>query len=190
MQLSEFSPNISYIARLGVSKSMTKAITDELGLPSLQDALKQIADENGETEAVDNSAVEKMANALQAVDSKSIKRAEDPTGVDEHVDESDEIYAAAMSSYKDLMDLGFNVEPKHAGANAFTPALKALEIALKASQSKNKSKMDRIRAVMEQEAHRRELNNGVEDGEIIEGGGGSITANRNDLMAKIRSGEI
>lgn len=189
VQLSEFSPNISYIARLGVSKSMTKAITDELGLPSLQDALKQIADENGETEA-DNSAVEKMANALQAVDSKSIKRAEDPTGVDEHVDESDEIYAAAMSSYKDLMDLGFNVEPKHAGANAFTPALKALEIALKASQSKNKSKMDRIRAVMEQEAHRREMNNGVEDGEIIEGGGGSITANRNDLMAKIRSGEI
>jgi hypothetical protein len=166
---------------------MTKAITDELGLPSLQDALKQIADEGGEAE---NPEVTQMANALQAVDPKAIRRAEDPTGVDEHVDEADVIYEAAMQSHKDLMDLGFNIEPKHAGANAFTPGLKALEIALKASESKKKAKMDRIRAVMEQEAHQRDMGKDAQDGEILEGGGGSITANRNDLMAKIRSGEI
>jgi len=95
-----------------------------------------------------------------------------------------------MRAHKDLMDLGFNIEPKHAGANAFTPGLKALELALKASQSKSKAKMDRIRAVMDQQSHQREMGQNVEDGEIIEGGGGSITANRNDLMAKIRNGEI
>lgn len=169
---------------------MTKAITDELGLPSLQDALKEVSEANGEVAPTENAEVQDMANALQAVDPNALERADDPTGTQEHISEADEIYDNAMRAHKDLMDLGFNVEPKHAGANAFTPALKALEIALKASQSKNKSKMDRIRAVMEQEAHQRDMGRNVEDGEIIEGGGGSITANRNDLMAKIRSGEI
>ena len=169
---------------------MTKAITDELGLPSLQDALKEMAEQNGEVAPEENPEVAEMANALQAMDPKAIKRAEDATGTEEHLDEADEIYEAAMRAHKDLMDLGFNVEPKHAGANAFTPGLKALELALKASQSKNKAKMDRIRAIMDNEAHQREMGKNVEDGEIVDGGGGSITANRNDLMAKIRNGEI
>lgn len=95
-----------------------------------------------------------------------------------------------MRAHKDLLDLGFNIEPKHAGANAFTPAMKALEIALKASQSKTKAKMDRIRLIMEQDKHNKEMNQDVEDGEIIDNGGSSITANRNDLMDKIRKGEI
>lgn len=169
---------------------MTKAITDELGLPSLQDALKEVAEANGELTPEGNSEVADMANALQTMDPKSIQRAEDPTGTQEHVKEADDIYDAAMRAHKDLMDLGFNVEPKHAGANAFTPGLKALEIALKASQSKNKARMDHIRAIMEGEAHQREMGKNVEDGELVEGSGGSITANRNDLMTKIRNGEI
>lgn len=168
---------------------MTKAITDELGLPSLQDALKEVASEIGDLPE-ENEEVNDMANALQTMNMGGIARAEDPTGSAEHIEEADEIIAAAMSSYKDLMDLGFNIEPKHAGANAFTPGLKALEIALKASQSKNKSKMDRIRALMDQEAHKKDMNDGVEDGEIVDNGGGSITANRSDIMAQIREGKI
>lgn len=168
---------------------MTKAITDELGLPSLQDALKEVAEANGELTPEVNEKVQEVANALEKVNASSLK-VQDVVGVNDHVDEADEIYEAAMRSYKDLMDLGFNVEPKHAGANAFTPGLKALEIALKASQSKAARKMERIRLMMEKEAHERDMNNGVEDGEIIENGGGSITANRNDIMAKIRNGEI
>ena len=166
---------------------MSKAITDELGLPSLQDAIKQM---NASEEPTANAEVEEMANALQTMDIKSVQAAADPTGVDQHVDEADEILAAAMQSYKDLMDLGFNIEPKHAGANAFMPGLKALEIALKASDSKKKAKMDRIRSIMDHEAHQKEMGKNVEDGEIIEGGGGSITANRNELMEKMRKGEI
>lgn len=167
---------------------MTKAITDELGLPSLQEALKETAEQNAETQPTDLE-VEKMANALQNLDPKDLV-VEDVIGVNDHTAETDDIYEMAVKAHKDLLDLGFNIEPKHAGANAFTPAMKALEIALKASQSKAARKMERIKLMMEKEAHEKEMNQDVEDGEIIESGGQSIVANRNDLMAKIRKGEI
>jgi hypothetical protein len=165
---------------------MTKAIEDELNLPRLEDALAAIAAEQPEEQV--NLEVEKMANALQNVDTAALP-SRDPTGVSEHENEADEIIKLAMSSYKDLFDLGFNIEPKNAGANAFSPAAKFLELALKASQSKTDRKMEKIKAVMEQEKHRKEMGEGVEDGEIVESGA-SIVANRNDLMDKIRKGEI
>ena len=126
---------------------MTKALEDELNLPRLEDALKELAQAQGADSPIANAEVEKMANALAGVSPKDIERKLDPTGVDSHVDEADDIYALAMKAHKDLLDLGFNVEVKHAGANAFAPAMKALEIALKASQSKSAREMERIRLV-------------------------------------------
>lgn len=170
---------------------MTKALEDELNLPRLEDALKELAE--GQTEEAPlaaNPAVEKMANALASVSPTALAASADRSGVQEHVTESDEIYDVAMRAHKDLMDLGFNIEPKNAGPNAFAPALKALEIALKASRSKTDKRMEEIRLIMEKDKHARDMNDGVEDGEIIDNGGASITANRNDLMAKIRKGEI
>lgn len=170
---------------------MTRALEDELNLPRLEDALRELAEgQADETPTPANPEVEAMANALASTSPMAIARAQDIMGVQEHLDESDEIYDNAMKAHKDLMDLGFNIEPKNAGPNAFAPALKALEIALKASQSKKISKMERIRLVMEQDKHAKDMGEGVEDGEIIDNGGSSITANRNDLMEKIRKGEI
>lgn len=170
---------------------MTKALEDALNLPRLEDALKELVEgQPDEVIAVTNPAVEKMANALANTSPAVLAKTSDPAGVQEHVTESDTIYDVAMRAHKDLMDLGFNIEPKNAGPNAFSPALKALEIALKASRSKTDKRMEEIRLVMERDKHSREMNDGVEDGEIIDNGGASITANRNDLMAKIRKGEI
>jgi hypothetical protein len=166
---------------------MTKAIEDELNLPRLEHALKDLADEAGVEVA--NEEVEAMANALQKVSVEG-HRSLDSTGTDEHSADMDNIHDQAMKAHQDLLDLGFNIEPKHAGANAFMPSAKFLEIALKASQSKRTAKMDKIKAIMDQEKHRREMTGEVEDGEIIDTGGPSITANRNDLMDKIRKGEF
>lgn len=167
---------------------MTKAIEDELNLPRLADALKEIASQTEDSPPPVNAEVEKVANSLQNVSSSSM-RAVDPSGLQDHESETDEIYELAMQAHKDLLDLGFNIEPKHAGANAFTPSAKMLEIALKASQSKASRRMEKIRLVMEQDLHRREMNEGVEEGEILDNSN-SILANRNDIMAKIRKGEI
>lgn len=173
---------------------MTKAIEDELGLPRLEDALKELGESSEEMSTVPeevNDQVEQMANALQHV-SPSKLPSRDLHGVDEHEAEANDIYEQAMRAHKDLLDLGFNIEPKNAGANAFMPSAKMLEIALKASQSKAVKKMERIRMIMEKERHDHELRNNQEEG-VIDGdtsAGGSIIANRNDLMEKIRKGEI
>ena len=170
---------------------MTKAIEDELNLPRLEDALKAIAeghDESEPTEIQASEEVAKMANALQNVSPSNLPSS-DPLGTADHEQEADEILELAMKAHKDLLDLGFNIEPKNAGANAFSPSAKFLEIALKASQSKADRKMERIKAIMDQEKHQKEMGTDVEDGEIIETGA-SLVANRNDLMDKIRKGEI
>lgn len=170
---------------------MTKSLEDELNLPRLEDALRELSEAQGEeTPAPVNASVEKMANALASTSPTALAQSMDKGGVQEHQIEADDIYDQAMKAHKDLMDLGFNIEPKNAGPNAFTPALKALEIALKASRSKTDKKMERIRLIMDQEKHDKDMGEGVEDGEIIDNGGSSITANRNDLMEKIRKGEI
>ena len=171
---------------------MTKSIEDELGLPRLEDALRDAQAASGEVTSA-NPEVANMANALQKVDPASLMQT-DPMGVETHEMESNEIYSEAMRAYKDLLDMGFAIESKHAGANAFNPALKALELALKASQSKATKKMERIKLIMDKERHDVELRNNEEDG-VIEadtsgGGGPSIKAFRGDLMAKIRKGEI
>lgn len=180
---------------------MTKRIEDELNLPRLEDIIKEAEDdqptlpvepvEESPEEVIDSEDVSNVANALQNIKPSDLAST-DPMGTVDHEMETNEIYDAAMRAYKDLLDLGFNIESKHAGANAFSPAAKMLEIALKASQSKATKKMERIKAIMEQELHDRELRKNEEDG-VIEGdtsGGGSFLAHRNDLMNKIRKGEI
>jgi hypothetical protein len=176
---------------------MSKQIEDQFNLPRLEDALKAQAEANGEQRPVeaeqlpveDTSAVESVANALQGIDPANLKQV-DPLGTEDHVLETDDIYLQAMQAYKDLLDLGFNIESKHAGANAFMPAAKMLEIALKASQSKKNSKLERIKAIMEKEMHDRDMNNHSSEGVIEDDGHGSFMAYRKDLIEKIRKGEI
>lgn len=169
---------------------MTRKIEEEFNLPSLEDALKAQAEANGEQlPAEGNTEVENVANALQGIDPSNLKQV-DPLGTEDHVLETDDIYLQAMQAYKDLLDLGFNIESKHAGANAFMPAAKMLEIALKASQSKKDSKLERIKAIMEKEIHDRDINSHSSEGIIEDDGHGSFMAYRKDLIEKIRKGEI
>lgn len=169
---------------------MTKQIEDEFNLPRLEDALKAQAETSGEELPVEaNTEVENVANALQGIDPSNLKQV-DPLGTEDHLLETDDIYMQAMKAYQDLLDLGFNIESKHAGANAFMPAAKMLEIALKASQSKKNSKLERIKAIMEKEIHDRDMNNHSSEGVIEDDGHGSFMAYRKDLIEKIRKGEI
>ena len=174
---------------------MTKQIEDEFNLPRLEDALKAQVEAQAAADAeqlpaeVTNSEVEQVANALETINPSDLAKV-DPLGTEDHINETDDIIQKALESYKDLMDLGFNIESKHAGANAFSPAAKMLEIALKASQSKKDSKLERIKAIMEKEIHDREMDNHSSEG-VIEGDGqGSFMAYRKDLIEKIRKGEI
>lgn len=165
---------------------MTKMLEETFGLSSLEDLV-----DNENQEVVQSDEAKKMAEALMNVDPGELANADyDVDGTVTHTLEADEIYEEAMKAYKDLLDHGFQIEPKHAGANAFSPAAKMLEIALKASQSKSAKKMEKIRMIMEKERHDKEMGKHETEGIIDGDAEGTIVANRNDLMEKIRKGEI
>lgn len=179
---------------------MTKAIEDELGLPRLEDALKEVAAAemaaDGEEvlpEAAEaNEEVERMSNALAKVDPTSLVVA-DPEGTETLEAEMNEVISTALQAHKDLMDMGFNIEPKNAG-QIFTPATRMLEIAMAASKNKAEQRMKATKLRMDKELHDRELQkhqtDGVIEGEIPTTPEKSFTASRDDLIRKIKNGEL
>ncbi len=173
---------------------MSKVLEDEFNLPSLEEVMKELAENNSddiETPETSNNEEElkKVANALEVVDSKKIPL-EFTDGLEEHVDEADKVYKEAMSAFKNLMDFGMSMEPKNAGANAFAPATKFLELALKASRSKTDKKTERIKLALEKEKHDHELQKNQSDGVISDEANGSFVASRVDVLKKIRNGEF
>lgn len=159
---------------------MTKRIEEVLGLPSLEEVL-------GETQTDETDAyLDGIANALATSDTDIEKSLIDPDGSREHAKEMDAIADAAMRAHKDLIDLGFNMEPKNAGS-IFEPAARMLEIALKASQNKTDAKMKSIKLKMDKEKHDADLLKNQEEGVIDDDGSGKgILADRNAMLSRIR----
>lgn len=172
---------------------MTRSIEDELNLPRLEDALKelgqQIPPEETLEESEDHEAVSNFANMLEHAGSVTSDQL-DPLalGQDEHAEEMDEVYTKAMRVHEELKDLGFNIEAKHAGS-IMGPAAQFLEMAMKAANSKHDSRMKAAKLRMEREKLDHELRKNQTDG-VIEGDAsapGGIVADRNDLMKKLRN---
>jgi hypothetical protein len=173
---------------------MTKAIEDELGLPRLEDALRAVA-EASETlpEAQEaNEEVERMSQALANVDPSQLA-VSDMAGTETLEAEMNDVITTALQAHKELMDMGFNMEPKNAG-QIFTPATRMLEIAMAASKNKAEQRMKAIKIKMEKEAHDREMrNNEIEgdiEGEMPSAPEKGWTDSRDALIRKIKNGEI
>jgi hypothetical protein len=170
---------------------MTKSIEDELGLPRLKDALEAARGASVEApsdfvpEAVDEN-VERMAKGLANLNPASLMEV-DEEGLETHDAEMNEIYGMAMSAHKELLDLGFNVEAKHAG-QIFNPAAKMLQVALDASRSKSDQRLKLLRVRMEREKTDAELRGSNQEDGIIDGESvPSFMADRNELMKQIRA---
>jgi hypothetical protein len=110
-------------------------------------------------------------------------------GTTDHVLETDEIYAEAMRAYKDLLDLGFNIESKHAGANAFMhQQLRCWRLPSRLHRARRTASSSASKPSWKKKIHDRDMNNASEG--IIEGEGEAHLAYRKDLIDKIRKGEI
>lgn len=171
---------------------MSKVLEKEFNLPSLEDVLEAAssvkddihADEKSENE----EEIRKVAKALEIAE---IEEEDISDGVEDHSDEADDIYKKALKAFENLMDLGMTIEPKNAGANAFAPATKFLEIALKASRSKADKKTERLRLAMEKEKLDHELGKLSTDGNVdSDMSSGAIVAHRDDVLDKIKNGEF
>jgi hypothetical protein len=165
---------------------MTRRIEEILDLPSLESLLGEEA-VSPETDAM----IESIATALEQNQAEIEKDLIDPDGSREHAREMDEIYAAAMTAHKDLLDMGFNMEPKNAGT-IIEPSARYLELALKASQNKTDARMKSIKLKLEKEKQEHALKKFQEEGIIesespVEDDSNGTLKDRNALLKSLKN---
>lgn len=179
---------------------MTKALEEVLNLPSLKEALEQASksresEEQSELEdsekefeefsQEDPESAESFSSALQKSQEFENKLA-DKAGLLKHDGEMDKIAVEAMDSYRELMDLGMNVSPAHAG-KIFETATHMLKIALESKNSKSDKKLRMWRLQLEEARLMRDLErdrgNGPFDGSIEDE---DTIADRNVLLQKLK----
>lgn len=168
---------------------MTRKLEAEFNLPPLKEALadaeKEAEKEAGKEEAEDEEVSEKAKLPIDAVEIQTALKAADkidralPTvrGLESHDHDMDLYASQAEQAFKDLMDLGMNVETRHAG-DIFAAAQRMLKNSIEAKTSKADKKLKMIemqlkKMKLDQEQH--------EPGGTIEGEG-YVIADRNDIL--------
>ena len=130
---------------------MTKKLEEEFNLPSIEELMPDV-----ETEEETESTVEETQNEIvKYKDDLSIAERADAalpmvTGMEELDREMDAYATKAMATFDDLVDLGRNVEDRHA-APIFDSAAKMITAALQAKQAKMDKKMKMIELQMRQQ---------------------------------------
>lgn len=140
---------------------MTNKMCETFDLPLLNDVVKQPPSTKNITTSVTMASLD------------------DPEGTLEHAEEMNEVYTNAMSSYNNMITLALNIEAKNA-AEVADSAANFLKIALDASQSKNNSKLRKLKLQLDKERLKMSKNN-----EVIDITSDTVVANRNELLSQI-----
>ena len=117
---------------------MTKKLEEEFNLPPLKEALEENQEETEEIETTTSEALtverEEIFTALKAAD-KIDQALPTVRGLETNDVDMDSYSDQAEQAFKDLMDLGMNVEARHAG-DIFAAAQRMLKNAIEAKTSK------------------------------------------------------
>tara|TARA_B100001057_G_scaffold476782_1_gene545205 strand:- start:4036 stop:4521 length:486 start_codon:yes stop_codon:yes gene_type:complete len=153
---------------------MTKKLEEEFNLPPIEEAL---AKENDETPSIEDTKAEivKVEDAI-SVSEKINMAFKEVKGLEEHEGEMNDIAKEAIDSYKKLMSLGMNVSDMAAG-KVFAEASNMLKIALDASDSKVKGKLQQVDLMIKKA---RLDNNTGRSGDT--NADGNIVYDRNELL--------
>jgi hypothetical protein len=124
---------------------MTKKLEEEFNLPPLKEAIEINQEENEEVETKSEALTverEEIFTALKAADKIDLAL---PTvrGLEANDVDMDSYSTQAEQAFKDLMDLGMNVEARHAG-DIFAAAQRMLKNAIEAKTSKTDKKLKMI----------------------------------------------
>ncbi len=161
---------------------MTKKLEEEFNLPPLQDALDKEKEEQTPTiEETQNEIVE-IEDAL-SVSEKINMAFKDVQGLEEHELEMNDIAKEALKSYKSLMSLGMNVSDMAAG-KVFAEASTMLRIALDASDTKTKAKLQQIDLMIKKARLDSNTGNGKNNDAA-----GNILYDRNELLKIINKND-
>jgi len=169
---------------------MTKKLEDILNLPNVKEAFKEV---DKKEQARANK--DQTANVMKNVDPQTAKNLEKSyrefdkiaaalpqvKGLGELSDlELDKLAIEAEESYKNLMDLGMNVDSRYSG-RIFEVAGNFLRNAIDAKSGK----IDKKLKMIELQLKKQKLDQGNKDGAPIEESDGYVISDRNELMKKL-----
>jgi len=171
---------------------MTKKLEDILNLPNVKEAFKEVdkkekdkklkdAGLNPSTKNLDPKTQENLQKSYAEFD-KIAASLPQVKGLGELSDlEMDKLAIEAEESYKNLMDLGMNVDSRYSG-RIFEVASNFLKNAIDAKSSK----IDKKLKMVELQLKKLKLDkDGNKDGGPVEESDGFVISDRNELMKKL-----
>jgi len=171
---------------------MTKKLEDILNLPNVKEAFKEvdkkekdkkIKEANGHNTSSKNLDPQTQANLQKsyAEFDKISSALPQVKGLGELSDlELDKLAVEAEESYKNLMDLGMNVDSRYSG-RIFEVAGNFLRNAIDAKAGK----IDKKLKMVELQLKKQKIDQGNKDGGPIEESDGFVISDRNELMKKL-----
>jgi hypothetical protein len=170
---------------------MTKKLEDILNLPNVKEAFKEVdkkekdrkvneANGNPSTKNLDPQTQKNLQKSYAEFD-KVAAALPQVKGLGELSDlELDKLAVEAEESYKNLMDLGMNVDSRYSG-RIFEVAGNFLRNAIDAKSGK----IDKKLKMIELQLKKQKLDQGNKDGTPIEESDGYVISDRNELMKKL-----
>lgn len=167
---------------------MTKSLEDELNLPRIADALKQLGEEH---EEYDENALEEITDTIEQMN--VIRKSFNLSNFDENENKMTELQELAIAAHKDLLDAGYDVDPRIAN-NFFDPAMQSLNLAMETERTKIQQKLKLMQLQLEKEKvdlQRRkvELAERAAEGnteDLERNAEGTFTARRDDLLKMLK----
>jgi hypothetical protein len=155
---------------------MTKKLEEEFNLPPMKEAIEENQEENETKSEALTIEREEIFTALKAAD-KIDQALPVVRGLETNDVDMDSYSNQAEQAFKDLMDLGMNVEARHAG-DIFAAAQRMLKNAIEAKTSKTEKKLKMI----ELQLKKLKLDQDKKTDEGTIEGEGYVIADRNDIL--------
>ena len=171
---------------------MTKKLEDILNLPNVKEAFKEVDKKEKDKKIKESNGQHASAKNLDPQTQKNLQKSyaefdkvaaalPQVKGLGELSDlELDKLAIEAEESYKNLMDLGMNVDSRYSG-RIFEVAGNFLRNAIDAKSGK----IDKKLKMIELQLKKQKLNQGNKDGGPIEESDGFVISDRNELMKKL-----
>ena len=171
---------------------MTKKLEDILNLPNVKEAFKEVDKKEKDKKIKESNGQHASAKNLDPQTQKNLQKSyaefdkvaaalPQVKGLGELSDlELDKLAVEAEESYKNLMDLGMNVDSRYSG-RIFEVAGNFLRNAIDAKSGK----IDKKLKMIELQLKKQKLDQGNKDGGPVEESDGFVISDRNELMKKL-----
>jgi hypothetical protein len=171
---------------------MTRKLEDILNLPNVKEAFKEVDKKEKDKKIKESNGQHASAKNLDPQTQKNLQKSyaefdkvaaalPQVKGLGELSDlELDKLAIEAEESYKNLMDLGMNVDSRYSG-RIFEVAGNFLRNAIDAKSGK----IDKKLKMIELQLKKQKLDQGNKDGGPVEESEGFVISDRNELMKKL-----